>query len=48
MDLTSIITNSVHKTTDTNFPTNMDLSDPNEDTDATLLPTYKHGNSFEV
>jgi hypothetical protein len=39
-------TNSVHKMTGANFPTNMDLLDHN-DTDATLLPTYKHGDSFE-
>ena len=35
-------TNSVHKMTGTNT----DPSDPN-DTDATLLPTFKHGDSFE-
>jgi hypothetical protein len=39
-------TNSVHKMAGANFPTNMDPSDPN-DTDATLLPTFKHGDSFE-
>ena len=38
-------TNSVHKMTGANFPTNTDPLDPN-DTDATLLPTYKHGDSF--
>jgi hypothetical protein len=39
-------TNSFHKMAGANFPTNMDPSDPN-DTDATLLPTFKHGDSFE-
>jgi hypothetical protein len=39
-------TNSVHKMTGTNIPTDMDPPNPN-DTDATLLPTFKHGDSFE-
>jgi hypothetical protein len=39
-------TNSVHKMAGANFPTNTDPSDPN-DTDVTLLPTFKHGDSFE-
>jgi hypothetical protein len=39
-------TNSVPKTTGASFLTNMDPSDPN-DTDASLLPTFRHGDSFE-